>query len=91
MVAQRKTEGQSTGIRPLDPARDLGQLADLIENAFGEELAEGGGRVLQEIRFLSMLGPLSYLFVSTGSELNGLLTGGWAVNRTSIVSRRTEG
>ena len=41
------TSKKAGGIRSLRPGSDLGQLADLIENAFGEELTDGGGRVLQ--------------------------------------------
>ena len=62
-------------IRPLDPARDLGQLADLIEEAFQQELTEEGMRVLREIRILSRLGPLTYLLGGLGPGPEGMLTG----------------
>lgn len=64
-----------SGIRPLNPARDLGQLADLIENAFGAELTEGGQRILQEIRILSWLGPLNYLLAASEPETDSMFTG----------------
>ena len=67
------TGKKESGIRFLKPESDLGQLADLIESAFGEELTDGGERVLRELRFLGWLGPLNVLF--TGSDIDGILTG----------------
>jgi ribosomal protein S18 acetylase RimI-like enzyme len=64
-----------TGIRPLNPARDLGQLADLIENAFGDELSEDGRRVLYEIRLLSWFGPLNFLLDGSRSEVDSMFSG----------------
>jgi ribosomal-protein-alanine N-acetyltransferase len=75
LVARLYPQKRESFIRPLNPARDLGQLADLIENAFSEELSNGGRKVLREIRFLSWLGPLGYLFYGTESELDGMFTG----------------
>jgi ribosomal protein S18 acetylase RimI-like enzyme len=66
---------KGTGIRPLNPGRDLGQLADLVENAFGNELSEGGARVLREIRLLSRLGPLNHLLAGLGSEVDSMFSG----------------
>jgi ribosomal protein S18 acetylase RimI-like enzyme len=66
---------QQTGIRPLNPARDLGQLADLIENAFGHELTDDGMRVLREIRLLSWLGPLNVLLDGSSSDIDGMFRG----------------
>lgn len=75
MVARLYPDERESPIRPLNPARDLGQLADLIENAFSDELSNGGRRILREIRFLSWLGPFGYLFYGGGSELDGMFTG----------------
>ncbi|MFN2132011.1 MAG: GNAT family N-acetyltransferase [Anaerolineae bacterium] len=75
MIARLYSEESKPPIRPLNPARDFGQLADLIENAFGEELSDGGTKVLREIRFLSRLGPLNYLLYGTGSELDSIFSG----------------
>ena len=63
------------GIRPLHPARDLDGLAHLIEQAFGEELSEGGEQVLRELRLLSKLGPIGVLLTGMGSEVDGLFNG----------------
>jgi ribosomal protein S18 acetylase RimI-like enzyme len=74
-MAQVSPRKRTDGIRPLESARDLGQLADLIENAFGEELVDGGERVLRELRWLSKLGPLSSMFMSGGADIDGMFTG----------------
>jgi len=75
LIARLYSEEGKPPIRPLNPARDFGQLADLIENAFGEELSSGGAKVLREIRFLSWLGPLNYLLYGTGSDLDSIFSG----------------
>ncbi|MBN1580716.1 MAG: GNAT family N-acetyltransferase [Anaerolineae bacterium] len=63
------------GLRPLNPGRDLGQLADLIENAFGDELSVDGARVLRDLRFLAWLGPLNFFATGAQSEDEGIFTG----------------
>jgi ribosomal protein S18 acetylase RimI-like enzyme len=74
-VLDSLTRTKHKGIRPLQPARDLDQLADLIENAFGRELAQGGQAVLRELRLLARMGPLSLLFTEMTSEVDGIFTG----------------
>jgi ribosomal protein S18 acetylase RimI-like enzyme len=74
-MRQRALTHGSNGIRSVDPAYDLGQLADLLEQAFGEELSRNGEQVLRELRVLSALGPLNTLFTGTGSEAGGMFTG----------------
>jgi ribosomal protein S18 acetylase RimI-like enzyme len=65
----------SNGIRPMRPASDLAGLAQLIERAFGPELALGGEQVLRELRLLGRLGPLGVLLLATSSSVDGLLNG----------------
>lgn len=97
MVARLYPEQRESSIRPLNPARDLGQLADLIESAFSDELSDDGRKVLREIRFLSWLGPFSYLFLGAGSELDGMFTGlvwehgGQVVGNVSVNRANGEG
>ena len=74
-MRQRALTHGSNGIRSVDPAYDLGQLADLLQHAFGEELTRNGEQVLRELRVLSALGPLNALFTGTGSEVGGMFTG----------------
>lgn len=99
MVAHLASKKLKTGIRPIDPARDLGQLANLIENAFGQELKTGGERILREIRLLSKLGPLNYMFMGAVSDVesifsgfvweeDGRVIGNVTVNRPSAYSDR---
>ncbi len=52
-VAER--EGRA---RPVDPARDMGAIADLIEAAFGAELDQTGNTLVSDMRNLAVLGPL---------------------------------
>lgn len=66
VTSERVRAGQArSGPRPLDPSRDLGQVADLIEAAFGDDMDEEGRRILQEMRAVShiglVLGALSYV------------------------------
>lgn len=46
------------GLRPLDPRRDLPQVADLIERAFAGELDPSGQAALRELRLVGRLGGL---------------------------------
>ncbi len=67
---QVKVDQARSGPRPLDPSRDLGQVADLIEAAFGDDMDEEGRRVLQEMRAISYIGLVLGAVVSfTGGEL----------------------
>ncbi|MBC7237357.1 MAG: GNAT family N-acetyltransferase [Chloroflexi bacterium] len=45
-------------IRPFDPRRDLEGLADLIEIAFGRELALTESRMVQDMRQVAQWGPI---------------------------------
>lgn len=65
------------GPRPLDPSRDLAQVADLIAAAFGEDMDEEGHRVLQEMRAMSRVGPLLWLLFRTSYEFRETF-GGYA-------------
>jgi len=45
-------------LRPMDPTRDLGIVADLIAGAFADELDERGQAALREMRWMARLTPL---------------------------------
>ena len=49
---------ERTGLRPIDPTRDLGAVADLMAVAFASEMGERGRAALQEMRWMSRLSPL---------------------------------
>ncbi|MHB0858962.1 MAG: GNAT family N-acetyltransferase [Anaerolineae bacterium] len=59
MVAWTVDERCESGpIRPFAPQRDLKALADLIEAAFGPELASTGSQIAQDLRQVALLGPV---------------------------------
>jgi ribosomal protein S18 acetylase RimI-like enzyme len=53
--AAAKVPGQP---RELDPTRDLGEVADLIANAFAQEMDDRGRAALREMRWMARLSPL---------------------------------
>ena len=63
------------GLRPFNPAHDLGALADLIEVAFAEDLSAGGSSTVDEIRSLQWMGPLVGLLGTTNSFFRDLFAG----------------
>ena len=76
-----QAESGHTGLRQIDLRKDLRAIADLIEEAFGEELDSSGRSALREMHTLSRLGPVLYLMVPTGGELGGFFRGFvWEVN-----------
>ncbi len=50
--------GVQTGVRPFDPSRDLGAVAELIAIAFGDRLDPAGRASLAEMRRAARWGPL---------------------------------
>lgn len=56
------------GVRRLNPLRDLGQVAGVIEEGFGSDLSEQGQRALREMRLLSRLAPLLWWLVATSPD-----------------------
>ena len=64
-----------SGPRPLDIRRDLGQVAALIEEAFGPELDAAGWAALRELRLTARLGPVIGLLAAPGHRPNDFLNG----------------
>jgi ribosomal protein S18 acetylase RimI-like enzyme len=58
-------------IRPFNPVHDLGDLATLIEIAFGPELAVTGSQMVRDMRQMALWGPILWL----GGSASSLLTG----------------
>ncbi len=59
MVAQSISVAcASSHIRPFSLRRDLGDLADLVQASFGEELVATGSKMVEEMRQMASLGPL---------------------------------
>ncbi len=63
------------GLRPLDPRKDLSQVALLIEEAFTGELEPGGIAALRDLRMLSHMGPLVSLMARSDPYLEDVLGG----------------
>ncbi|NOZ06483.1 MAG: GNAT family N-acetyltransferase [Chloroflexi bacterium] len=77
------------GLRPFNPARDLGTLADLIEVAFAEDLSFGGSSTVDEIRSLRWMGPLVGLLGITSSLFRDLFAGYVWVENGKVVGNVT--
>ncbi|MFW5772240.1 MAG: GNAT family N-acetyltransferase [Phototrophicaceae bacterium] len=71
VIPQRKPEGITDGMRPVDLKTDLAPLADLIELVFASNMDSGGRAALREMRYLSRIGPGLHLL----SHLNEMAAG----------------
>jgi len=98
VLAGRRNENYF-GLRPMDPMKDLRGVADLIEEAFANDLDRSGQNALQELRWLSRLKPILWWMVYANPshtdflsgfvwEEDGKIVGNITVNRTGIGSRR---
>ncbi|MBI2845952.1 MAG: hypothetical protein HYX86_05340, partial [Chloroflexi bacterium] len=61
LAATSLIEKKGQGLRPFNPARDLGGVADLLEVAFREELGPESQGFLSEMRAASYFGPLLWV------------------------------
>lgn len=77
------------GLRPLDPRRDLNQVADLIEEAFSGELEPGGIAALRDLRMLSRVGPLVSFMARSDPYLEDVLGGFVWVENDRVVGNVT--
>ena len=69
---EKKTK---TGIRPFDISRDLRPVAELIADAFSNELDPGGNAVLREMRMMSHVGGLLGILNRTTGEFDDIFRG----------------
>ncbi|MCB9077635.1 MAG: GNAT family N-acetyltransferase [Anaerolineaceae bacterium] len=87
------------GLRSMDPMKDLRGVADLIEEAFAQDLDRSGQNALQELRWLSRLKPILWWMTYINPEHtdflsgfvweeDGKIVGNITVNRTRISSRK---
>lgn len=91
MVAQTVcAESSQSHIRPFSPRKDLRDLADLVEIAFGEELAATGSRMVEEMRQIAALGPLLYLASLVTPPMRGYVwvQDGRVVGNISLAQER---
>lgn len=91
MNAQLVADHQSTlsGLRPLDPRRDLSQVADLIEEAFSGELEPGGLAALRDLRMLARMGPLVGLIARSDPYMEDVLGGFVWIEDNRVVGNVT--
>jgi ribosomal protein S18 acetylase RimI-like enzyme len=77
MVATQATPTiqRRSGLRQIDIHSDLGAIADLIDEAFAEDLDAAGRASLRELRAMARLGPLLYLMIPPGGEMGGYFRG----------------
>lgn len=68
-------EPPRSGPRRLNPVRDLGGVADLLERVFAQELDSGGRQMIREARAFSRTGPLIQLISPWSVAAGGLLPG----------------
>jgi ribosomal protein S18 acetylase RimI-like enzyme len=66
---------EPSGLRPVDPVRDIVAVADLIQAAFADDLDQTGHAMLREMRAMGRLGPLLWWFDSSSSGLSRLMSG----------------
>lgn len=58
-----------SGLRQVQPRRDLAAIADLIELCFADTLDAGGRSVIREMRILSRSGPLLWLIARLNNAI----------------------
>ena len=63
------------GLRPMDPMKDLGKVADLIEEAFADELDQSGQNALRELRWLHHFKPILWWMVTFNPDHSDFLSG----------------
>jgi len=75
ITSAAEATGTRTGLRPIDLHTDLRPIADLIDEAFADELDASGRASLREMRSLARMGPLLYLMLPSGSDMGGFFRG----------------
>jgi ribosomal protein S18 acetylase RimI-like enzyme len=98
-VLARSRIESAVKLRPMEPLKDLRGVADLIEEAFAQDLDRSGQSALRELRWLSFLKPILWWMVVFSSdhddflsgfvwEENGKIVGNITINRVIPGSRR---
>jgi ribosomal protein S18 acetylase RimI-like enzyme len=87
VIARRRTE--ESGLRPMEPGRDLAGVASLIQDAFEDELDRAGQAALREMRSMKRLGPLLWFLDNASLEFSQLLSGFVWVEEGQIVGNAT--
>lgn len=87
-VAAEAKWQEPAGLRPIDPARDLGAIADLMAVAFGSEIGERGRAALQEMRLMSRLSPLVWWWSQADPAFHDAFSGFVWEEPSPVSSRR---
>ena len=66
---------QAAHLRPLDVRRDLGEVADLIHDAFADELDASGLSALREMRTFGHMGPFTMFLSRFSPDFHDMLDG----------------
>ncbi|MEW5959441.1 MAG: GNAT family N-acetyltransferase [Chloroflexota bacterium] len=74
-VIARSRQSQYFGLRPMDPMKDLGRVADLIEEAFADDLDRSGQNALRELRWLSRFKPILWWMITFSPDHSDFLSG----------------
>jgi ribosomal protein S18 acetylase RimI-like enzyme len=82
-------KSEDSGLRPMDPGRDLAGVAKLIQTAFADELDRAGRAALREMRNMSRLGPLVWWLNRASVEFSELLSGFVWVEEGQVVGNVT--
>lgn len=90
-VVQVSPQGatQASGLRPIDVRRDLSEVADLIGNAFADELDQGGLSALREMRTLGQMGPFTQFLSRVSSDFYDMLGGFVWIEDNHVVGNVT--
>jgi ribosomal protein S18 acetylase RimI-like enzyme len=75
VTATEPTQSAQGRLRSLDPLRDLGPVADLIAQAFADELDERGRAALRELRWMARLSPLVWWLARADPTFSDSLNG----------------
>ncbi|MDM8519393.1 GNAT family N-acetyltransferase [Anaerolineales bacterium HSG6] len=75
MAVLTQPSAKSYGLRPLNPMTDLGQVANLIEDAFSTDLDHSGQSALNELRWLNRFKPLLWWMLLVNLDRNDFLSG----------------
>ncbi|MBN1136420.1 MAG: GNAT family N-acetyltransferase [Anaerolineae bacterium] len=92
MVVTATTEkGAARGrLRPLDPTRDMGAIAQLIGSAFGEDMDSQGRAALRDMRWMSRLSPLVWWWAQADPSFRETYNGFvWEEPSSTRKDRRT--
>lgn len=89
MLAAATQRAPFRGIRRFDISRDLGAIADLIDEAFGDEPDQAGQSIASELRSLSHLGPLLWLLDRLSVSSSDWFSGFVWVERGRVVGNVT--